>query len=97
MFFNPYPKIIAIKLSPYERSKLKRDLYFNRAGGHCETCDRPVKWSENKKWNRFSCAHLSHTKSVGSGGDTSPENCKIECFYCHNGIKHGPRWSRGEP
>lgn len=91
-YFNPQPKIIPVRLSPHARRKLKRHLYLVRAGGRCESCGRPVKWSDGGKWDKFSCAHLSHIKSEGSGGDTTPENCKIECFNCHNNIKHGPRW-----
>jgi len=91
-FFNPQPKKIQIKLSPYERNKLKRRLYNVRAKGKCESCQKPVLWSDNGNWDRFTCSHLSHTKSEGSGGDTTEENCKIECWNCHNNIKHGPQW-----
>jgi hypothetical protein len=89
---NPDPKKKAIRLSPSERAKLKKDLYYGRARKRWETCNKSLPWSVEGVWDKFTCAHLSHIKSRGSGGDDSPENTKIECWDCHSG-KHGPRWS----
>lgn len=94
MTFNPQPKKIQIKLSLSARSKFKRELYNNRAKGRCESCGRNVMWSDDGSWDRFTCAHLSHTRSEGAGGDTTKENCKIECWHCHNNIKHGLQWGK---
>ena len=88
---NPCPKHKAIRLSPYERQKLKKSLYYGRAQKKCETCGNPVPWSINGKWDKFTCAHLSHIKSTGSGGSDTRENTKIECPTCHM-RHHGPRW-----
>ena len=89
---HPDPKHKRIKLSPKQLAELKRDLYYNRARGLCETCGKYVSLPEGR-FDPFVHAHLSHIKSKGSGGDDSPENTKIECPDCHMG-KHGPQWSK---
>ncbi len=93
MTIRPNPKTERIRLTPAKRTALKKDLYFNRAQRHCETCGRYVPLEGTV----FEAAHLSHKKSVGSGGEDSADNTKIECYQCHIVDKHGPRWSKGAP
>ena len=88
---NPDPKKKAVRLSPFERAKLKKSLYLGRARRRCETCNEPIPWSVGGVWDQFTCAHLSHIKSQGSGGEDSEKNCRIECPSCHM-AHHGPRW-----
>ena len=91
----PDPKKKAIRLSPSERAKLKKDLYYNRAHGKCETCGKAVPYSVNGGWDAFTCAHLSHIKSSGSGGSDIASNLKVECPSCHM-AHHGPRWNENK-
>ena len=92
MTFNPQPKHKPTRLSPARRRDLKDTLYYDRAMGLCESCGRYVPLSGSV----FEAAHLSHIKSVGSGGDDSEENCLIECYDCHIIKRHGLKWTRGE-
>lgn len=85
---TPDPKHKAIRLNSTQLSKVKRDLYFNRAYGRCETCHQPIS---------FGRSYFSHIKSRGAGGDDSAENGKIECIHCHMVVKHGPQWGRRKP
>ena len=91
---RPDPKPITKRLKGKARQKLRKATWL-RAGGYCETCGTyaPLRDSDNQ-FNVFECGHMSHIKSIGAGGEDTPENVKWECYRCHIGVHHGPQWSR---
>jgi 5-methylcytosine-specific restriction endonuclease McrA len=56
-----------------------RTAVFDRDGGRCVDCCRPVILKRGE-WNSM---HLMHVKSKGSGGDWSMDNLKTGCLECH--------------
>lgn len=56
------------------RTSLKRELLLSN-GTHCMTCH-----DKNRDWRGLT---LSHIIPLSRGGKTNKENCKIECFVCH--------------
>ncbi len=95
MTFNPpHPKHKAIRLHGKAYAELKRKVWI-RDGGRCVTCNAKVPLKDwDGQFDRFTCAHLSHIKSRGAGGDDTPENTQIKCYSCHIGKEHGPRWNK---
>lgn len=81
------PKKKRIKLSNGAYRKLKEHVY-NRDNGRCQVCGRWLPMMDSGVFNIFTCAHLSHKKSRGSGGNDTPENTEILCFE-HHMEKHG--------
>jgi 5-methylcytosine-specific restriction endonuclease McrA len=61
-----------------EKEAIRRKV-FERDGGRCVDCKRPVVW----KPEFWSSMHLMHIKSKGSGGDWSMENLATGCLWCH--------------
>ena len=82
-----YPKPTRIRLSGTKYSKLKKAVY-KRDNGKCQVCGIWLPLSDGEVFNVFTCAHLSHIKSRGSGGEDTPENTEILCFK-HHMEKHG--------
>ena len=78
-------------------SKLRKEVY-ETAGGICSRCGAYAPLTdENGQFDVFSCGHVAHRKSRGSGGDDTIENTDWLCPTCHLEGDHGPRWSgRGE-
>ena len=99
LFFCPDPKPIRIKLKGKAYTELKRKVYY-RDKGRCQgpskipekkKCYKWLPLTENGVFNEFTCAHLSHIKSRGSGGDDTEENTEILCFNCHRAYEDG-KW-----
>ena len=84
---NPCPKKIAIRIKGRAYHQLKEQVY-NRDNGQCQVCGKWLPMMLVAYLILFTCAHLSHKKSRGSGGDDTPENTEILCFE-HHMKKHG--------
>jgi len=81
--FNPQPKKKRIALKGKAFSKLREALY-DRAKGRCESCCKHAPLLDpDGQFDIFTCGHVSHLKSKGSGGDDSMDNCIWECFSCN--------------
>jgi len=63
-------------------AELKKRVY-KRDSGMCQKCYRWLPLTESGVFNVFTCAHLCHIKSKGSGGSDTEENTYIGCFKCH--------------
>ena len=57
------------------RRKLKAELIAEH-GEHCMTCK-----DKDRDWRGIS---LSHIISSGRLGKTTPKNCLLECYVCHD-------------
>ena len=90
LFFCPDPKPIRIKLKGKAYTELKRKVYY-RDKGKCQHCGKFLPLNINGRFDPYFCAHLSHIKSRGSGGDDTEENTEILCFNCHRAYEDG-KW-----
>ena len=85
-----YPKNPPVRLYGKARTEFKWDLYENRALRGCESCGKFLPLTGTV----FEIAHLSHRKSVATGGGDTEDNCLILCYGCHINGLHGPKWSK---
>jgi ssDNA-binding Zn-finger/Zn-ribbon topoisomerase 1 len=64
-----------------------RRVVYNRAGGCCEVCGVPLKFSLNEPgadW--YNCAHINEIKPRSLGGsDIDEKNLNCKCPRCHVG------------
>ena len=94
-YFKPDPKPEKpVLLEGKKKTEFRKDVYI-RAGGLCESCGEPAPHKEETVFNVFTCGHVSHIRPRRIGGDVM-KNVKWECYSCHIGYKHGPRWSKNE-
>jgi len=63
------------------RAKIKREL-IEEFGERCMECGKSPSWLP---------LELSHEISLGQGGKTTKENCRILCHKCHAEKKHHER------
>ena len=61
-------------------------------GSQCE--ERPPLMDSDGVFDVFTCGHVSHIKSVGSGGEDILENVLYKCYNCHINKEHGLKWSK---
>ena len=66
------------------RDKVRMEL-AEIAQGYCMTCNKVALWPG---------LSLSHKTPLSQGGETSRENCLLECLTCHGNLRHGERWIR---
>ena len=89
---NPQPKNKPIRLKGKAYSDLRYAVWL-RDGGRCQMCCAYVRLNlPNGGYDVFSCAHLAHIKSRGSGGADTMENTRILCPECHLNRDHGTRF-----
>lgn len=80
---GPRPKKKRIKKEPAEKREMRRKLSID-SNNRCVTCDRYAPFEDKDgQFDLYKCGHLSHIKTVGSGGDDVEENVLYECFECH--------------
>ena len=68
-----------------------------RAGSKCEHHGCGVwipPYDADGEFDVFTCGHVSHTKSIGSGGSDTLENARWLCFGHHNLGVHGLKFSK---
>ena len=89
---GPRPKKKRIKKEGKDRFLLREALSV-RSYQRCETCDRYAPLLDgNGDFDMILCGHTSHFfHSAGAGGDDTIENCKYECWYCHDGKHRGDK------
>lgn len=70
-----------------EAVAIVRRRVFERSGGLCENCARPVTWESG---------HMHERKPRGKGGEISVKNSVFICAKCHLGPQgeHGNRRPR---
>lgn len=56
---------------------------FERAGGHCESCDKQLVFKNRGRGSGRGAWEAHHRTRVASGGDDTLSNCKILCEECH--------------
>ena len=72
VYIKRYSKKQRIELK--KRWELKAEL-VREHGEHCMTCK-----DRQRDWRGIS---LSHKIPLSRGGETSKENCLLECYPCH--------------
>ena len=65
-----------------KRQELKSEL-IEEFGEHCMTCN-----DRNRDWRGIS---LSHIIPLSRGGETSRDNCLLECLPCHINFEKRPQ------
>jgi len=85
------PKIKPIRLRGKDKTEFRIKI-GKAAGQMCQSkgCNNPAPIKADTV---FRIGHLSHIKSIGSGGGDTEDNVQWLCFSCHINVKHGPRWS----
>ena len=91
-FFCPDPKPEKPVLFSGKKKTEFRKAVYAREKGVCESCRGVAPLYVNGNFNVFSCGHVSHIKPRKIGGDVMG-NVRWECYACHIGYKHGPRWT----
>lgn len=91
---NSQPKKKAVRLKGKAYSAFRKEVY-ERENGVCQECETYAPlFDVYGQFNEFTCGHVSHIKSRGSGGSDTLDNVKWKCFKCHNIKEHGPKWSK---
>ena len=91
-----YPKPAITRLKGKRRSELRREV-CELHGARCSVCGRHAPLLDRDGvFDVFTCGHMSHVKSTGSGGDDTVENITWKCFKCHCVFEHGPKWSKND-
>jgi 5-methylcytosine-specific restriction endonuclease McrA len=67
-----------------------RRITYERAGGCCEWCGKPLVLKPSEARHAFEIAHIDEKIMRSKGGDpTNPDNCRCLCAECHLGKRHG--------
>lgn len=68
-----------------KRHKMRRKLW-DRQGGKCHWCKRPMIWSKRKDDARQSpeLATFEHLKERALGGSNHFSNLALACYRCNN-------------
>ena len=89
---TPDPKNKPIRLKGEEYSELRKNV-GKRAGWRCENCYAFAPLTVEGMFDVFTCGHVRHIKSRGSGGGDTMDNAQWWCYSCHIKGDHGLRWS----
>ena len=94
MTVNAHPKQRTVRLKGKAYTKFRLEVAIHAI----YTCDDCFCYAPeldiNGKFDKFTCGHVAHIKSRGSGGGDTLDNVKWKCWDCHT-KEHGPRWSKG--
>ena len=63
-----------------------KEKAWERAGGHCETCDKKLGHGNHFKgqWGAYETHHI---KPVSKGGSDNLGNSKVVCLPCHHNTR----------
>lgn len=86
------PKTKTVRLNKNQYAELRKQV-GKRAGWRCQNCGRFIPLTFDGVFDIFTCGHVRHIKSRGSGGGDTLENTEYWCYDCHIAGEHGLKFS----